>query len=109
MYCYENPTTFGAVTGQLKTYMLVNNATDLGLIGASEATRSAQYALGRSLQRHRLQRLRPRIDTFTSGFVFDGNGGLGVNYTISNLTLASASSRRSGCSPSSAPAPPSAT
>ena len=43
---YQNPTTFGAITGQLKTYMLVNNATDLGLIGATDrraahSTRSA--------------------------------------------------------------------
>ena len=87
---YANPTTFGAVTGQLNTYMLVNNAPDLNLIGATEGTRSAQYALGRNFSATDFNGFAPGT-TFTSGFVFDGNGGLGVNYTISNLTISSAS------------------
>ena len=96
---YENPTTFFGVTGQLKTYMLVNNATDLGLIGASVATRSAQYALGRNFSAGDFEGFNPGFDTFTSGFVFDGNGGLGVNHTIRDLTLASESSSPVGLFP----------
>ena len=96
---YQNPTTFGAITGQLKTYMLVNNASDLGLIGATESTRSAQYALGRDFSASDFNGFNPGSDTFTSGFVFDGNGGLGVNHTISDLTLSSASSSPVGLFP----------
>jgi len=88
---YENPTIFGAVTGQLNTYMLVNSASDLNLIGATEGTRSAQYALGKSFSVTDFNGFAPGT-TFTSGFVFDGNGGLGVNYTLSNLTLSSGNS-----------------
>ena len=70
--------------------MLVNNVNDLDLIGATDATRSAQYALGRDFSATDFNGFAPGT-TFTSGFVFDGNGGLGVNHTISNLTIASAS------------------
>ena len=88
---YEMPTFFGAVTGQLKTYMLVNNVNDLGHIAATAATRGSQYALGKDFSAVGFNGFAAGT-TFTNGFVFDGHGGLGVNHTISNLTLASASS-----------------
>jgi filamentous hemagglutinin family protein len=74
---------------QLTSYMLVNSASDLQLVGTNLG---GTYALGTSFS------ASPN-DGFT-GFapgaiftgLFDGNGGLGVNYTISNLFLVSANS-----------------
>jgi filamentous hemagglutinin family protein len=92
-------TTNPMVSNQVKTYALVNDATELAAIGASEATRSGQYALGRNFSAGDFEGFNPGSDTFTSGFVFDGNGGLGVNHTINGLTLASASSSPVGLFP----------
>ena len=71
--------------------MLVNNVNDLAHIAATAATRGFQYALGRDFSAVGFNGFAAGT-TFTNGFVFDGHGGLGVNHTISNLTLASASS-----------------
>jgi filamentous hemagglutinin family protein len=74
---------------QLTAYMLVNNASDLQLVSTNLG---GTYALGKSFSAAPAD----GFTGFTPGTIFtglfDGNGGLGTNYTISNLTLASANS-----------------
>jgi filamentous hemagglutinin family protein len=69
------------VTNQSTAYMLVNNVTDLGNISQNL---NGTYALGANID-------ASSFAGFTSGTTFngllDGNGGLGANYAISNLTL----------------------
>src|SRR6266516_3315008 len=94
---YQNPTNFLCSTSscagvfvnqpsQLTAYMLVNSASDLQLVSTNLG---GTYALGRSFS-------AAGFTSFTPGAIFtglfDGNGGLGVNYTISDLSLASANS-----------------
>jgi filamentous hemagglutinin family protein len=71
-------------SGQLTGYMLVNNISDLEKLGASPQTLGGTYALGRSFD-------ASEFGGFASGTTFNGllsgNGGLGVNYSISNLSL----------------------
>ena len=84
---YQTPTDFSPyVTGQLTSYMLVNNATDLQNISTNLA---GTYALGKDFSATSFTGF-PVGMTFAG--LFDGNGGLGVNSTISNLTLSGASS-----------------
>jgi hypothetical protein len=71
-----------SVPGQLNTYMLVNNTTDLGFISTDGDTLNHNYALGKSFD---AGSLGTSIGAFTG--VFDGNGGLGVNSSISNLSV----------------------
>ncbi len=88
---YENPFNFStnvnSAPGQLTSYMLVNNAADLQGIGHNNFTLSQTYALGKSFSASP----DDGFSGFASGTMFsgliDGNGGLGVNSTISNLTL----------------------
>jgi filamentous hemagglutinin family protein len=96
---YQNPTNYfcppcpggGGVfvnvnqPSQLTAYMLVNTASDLD---ALRTNLSGTYALGRDINAGSISNFTP-IPNFAG--LFDGNGGLGVNYTISNLTIASTS------------------
>jgi Subtilase family/The GLUG motif len=95
---YENPNVYSCLgscsTGgvlvnqpsQLTAYMLVNNATDLqNITGKLDGT----YAVGKSFSASGFIGFTP--GTIFKG-LFDGNGGLGVNYTISDLNLTSANS-----------------
>src|SRR5262245_16998951 len=68
---------------QLTAYMLVNTASDLDAVRTNTA---GAYALGTKITFNPDQTFTP-IPNFTG--LFDGNGGLGVNYTIANLTIAS--------------------
>ncbi|NVO13666.1 MAG: S8 family serine peptidase [Rhodoplanes sp.] len=84
---YASPSTFTAnvataYSGQLTSYMLVNNASDLANISTNL---SGTYALGRDFSAATFAGFSP--GTAFSG-TLDGNGGLGVNHTISNLGLA---------------------
>src|SRR5262249_27884805 len=88
---YQNPTNFTTNVlvqqpSQLTAYMLVNNASDLQAVSTNLA---GTYALGRSFSAAGFTGFTP--GTIFTG-LFDGNGGLGVNYTISDLTLAPANS-----------------
>jgi filamentous hemagglutinin family protein len=93
---YQNPTTFlcsspcsdgGVLAGsQLTAYMLVNSASDLQLVSSKL---DGTYALGKSFSASGFSGFAPGT-TFAG--TFDGNGGLGTNYTISDLTLTSANS-----------------
>jgi filamentous hemagglutinin family protein len=85
---YQNPVDYSShvstnpsVPSQLTAYMLVNSAADLALISSNL---SGKYALGRDID-------ATSFHGFSSGTTFngllDGNGGLGVISTISNLTL----------------------
>jgi filamentous hemagglutinin family protein len=85
-YGYMYPSSFSTnvATGSsahLTSYMLVNNANDLEDIITNL---SGTYALGRDID-------ASTFVGFASGTTFtgtlDGNGGLGVNHTISNLNL----------------------
>jgi hypothetical protein len=67
--------------------MLVNNASDLQLVSTAPGD---TYALGTNFSASGFTGFAPAT-VFTG--VFDGNGGLGVNYTISDLSLGSANSR----------------
>jgi Subtilase family/M26 IgA1-specific Metallo-endopeptidase N-terminal region len=91
---YQNPTNFLCSTSscggvfvnqpsQLTAYMLVNSASDLQLVSTNLG---GTYALGRSFSAAGFSGFAPG-SIFTG--LFDGNGGLGVNYTISDLSLAS--------------------
>ena len=74
------------MSGQLTAYMLVNNAGDLALMGGSAdafGVIRGNFALGRDVDATGFTGL----GDVTFDGLFDGNGGLGVNYTISNLTL----------------------
>ncbi len=84
---YQNPTDYsGLVSGNLTAYMLVNNATDLGLVrnSAVDGFITGNFALGRNIDATGFGGMP---DVKFNG-LFDGNGGLGTNYTISNLTIA---------------------
>jgi filamentous hemagglutinin family protein len=93
---YSTPTNFttanGQVTtaspGQFKAYMLVNSVTDLQNMHANATTLGGTYALGRNFSASSFVPGGPGT-TFTG--LFDGNGGLGVNYTISDLTISAPS------------------
>lgn len=85
-YGYVYPSSFSinvatAHAGQLTSYMLVNDANDLEEIITNL---SGTYALGRDID-------ASTFAGFASGTTFygtlDGNGGVGVNHTISNLNL----------------------
>src|SRR5262252_7412286 len=94
---YQNPTNYfcppcpggGGVfvnvnqPSQLTAYMLVNTVSDLDAVRTNTA---GTYALGTKITFNPDQTFTP-IPNFTG--LFDGNGGLGVNYTIANLTIAS--------------------
>jgi filamentous hemagglutinin family protein len=91
---YQNPTDFSssvstnaAVPSQLSSYMLVNNAGDLALVGSNLG---GTYALGKNIDATGFTGFASGA-TFTG--LFDGNGGLGVNSTISNLTLTASQSQ----------------
>src|SRR5262249_21481135 len=100
---YENPRDFscsgscanGGVllnpnqSSQLAAYMLVNNVDDLRAVGSSLTTLHGKYALGQSFSASGFTGYASGT-TFTG--LFDGNGGLGTNYTISDLNLSSSGS-----------------
>ncbi|MGA7489014.1 MAG: GLUG motif-containing protein, partial [Xanthobacteraceae bacterium] len=91
---YQNPTNYLCVglclrggvlvqqPSQLTPYMLVNNAIDLTNIPRNL---TGTYALGKSFSAADFKGFAPGV-TFAG--LFDGNGGLGINYTISDLTVA---------------------
>jgi filamentous hemagglutinin family protein len=91
---YQNPADFSvnvaANAGQLSAYMLINNAGDLTTLGnsASGGFITGNYALGRNINATGFTGM---FDVTFNGLL-DGNGGLGTNQTISNLTLTSSSS-----------------
>jgi filamentous hemagglutinin family protein len=92
---YQNPKDYTcsgcgvivAQPSQLAAYMLVNNASDLQIVSSSLA---GKYALGRSFS------AATGFTGYAPGTIFtglfDGNGGLGTNYTISDLNLSSSGS-----------------
>ena len=93
---YSNPTDFssavqtnGAVPGQFTAYMLVNSSADLTKVSQNL---NGTYALGTNIDAR-------SFAGFAAGATFNGvlngNGGLGVNYTISNLTLSSSQTSNS--------------
>jgi filamentous hemagglutinin family protein len=90
---YQSPSdsTFAQhVTGKLTAYMLVNSAGDLQTMGTNLGTpntMSGNYALGRNFSATGFTGFN--IGAHFAGLL-DGNGGLGVNYTISDLTLGGA-------------------
>src|SRR5262249_33984316 len=93
---YQNPTNYfcppcpggGGVfvnvnqPSQLTAHMLVNTASDLDAVRTNQ---SGTYALGTNITFNPNQTFTP-IPNFTG--LFDGNGGVGVNYTHSNLRIA---------------------
>jgi filamentous hemagglutinin family protein len=92
---YQNPNDYtGSVLvnnpSQLTAYMLVNNAGDLQLMGANldGGPIVGNFALGKSFSASPDDGFTgfTNIGTTFAG-LFDGNGGLGTNYTISNLNL----------------------
>jgi filamentous hemagglutinin family protein len=88
-YPYNYPTyvtTNPSVSNQVRAYALVNDATEFAAIATNLA---GTYALGRSFSLTGFNGFAPGT-TFTGSF--DGNGGLGTNYTLSNLTLSNAAS-----------------
>ncbi len=76
---YASPSTYTGLTGTggVTKYMLVDNATDLANVNNMTGT----YALGGNIT---VSGSFPGIGTSATPFsgLFDGNGGLGVNYTI---------------------------
>jgi filamentous hemagglutinin family protein len=96
---YQNATNFGSSVlvnnpSQLTAYMLVNNAGDLTIMGNSAdqlGNISGNFALGKNIDATAFAGM---ADTTFNG-LFDGNGGLGVNFTISNLTLSLGNSQDS--------------
>jgi filamentous hemagglutinin family protein len=85
---YANPNDYsGSVSGNLTAYMLVNNAADLRLVGTSavEGSITGNFALGKNIDATGFTGFQAVGTSF--GGLFDGNGGLGINYTISNLNL----------------------
>jgi len=94
---YENPVIYGtdavvtnpAVARQLTAYMLINNVDDLRRVGSSSQTLAGTYALGTDIDATKFRGFGTG-STFTG--LLDGNGGIGRDYTISNLTLSSSSS-----------------
>ena len=77
---YTSPNDYSAnVAGQLTSFMLVNNATNLANIATNPG---GTYALGGNINASTFTGM-PAGTVFTG--VLDGNGGLGVNSTISNL------------------------
>jgi filamentous hemagglutinin family protein len=85
---YQNPTDYsGSVSGKLTAYMLLNSAGDLSTMGTllgTPNTITGNYALGRSFSATGFSGFN--IGAHFAG-LFDGNGGLGVSSTISDLTL----------------------
>ncbi len=94
---YVNPTENYAsrITGSYRAYMLVNNADDLQNIQNNlSATTNASstilgYAIGKDIDATAFSGYAPGA---TLNTVLDGSGGLGANYTISNLNLSSSGS-----------------
>jgi len=94
---YENALVYGtdavatnpAVANQLTAYMLINNVDDLRRVGANAQTLAGTYALGTDIDASRFHGFGIG-STFTG--LLDGNGGLGRDYTISDLTLSSSRS-----------------
>jgi len=94
---YETPRTYGAdavvinpsVPNQLTAYMLINNVDDLRLMGSNSRTLAGTYALGADIDAASFRGFGIG-STFTG--LLDGNGGLGRDYTISNLKLSSSAS-----------------
>ncbi len=88
---YQNPTDYSGDVlvsnpSHLTAYMLVNSAGDLTTMGRSAngfGNIGGNFALGKSFDATGFGGM---ADTTFNG-LFDGNGGLGVNYTISNLTV----------------------
>jgi filamentous hemagglutinin family protein len=82
-----NVLTNGSVTNQLTAYMLVNSAADLTTMGQSaiDGPITGNYALGRNVDATGFGGFQSVGTTFSG--LFDGNGGLGTNYTISNLNM----------------------
>jgi filamentous hemagglutinin family protein len=76
------------IKGPFTAYMLVNNADDLTTISSSaiDGLIGGNFALGRNIDATGFTGM---ANTTFNG-LFDGNGGLAVNSTISNLTLSSA-------------------
>ncbi|HEY6256047.1 MAG TPA: S8 family serine peptidase, partial [Xanthobacteraceae bacterium] len=72
------------VANQFTPYMLVNNATDLANT-SNNFTTTGIYALGKNIDATGFGGYQAVGMTFSG--LFDGNGGLGTNYTISNLNL----------------------
>jgi filamentous hemagglutinin family protein len=88
-----NVRTNSAIPGQLTAYMLVNNAADLALMSGNM---SGTYALGRDINATGFRGFTGSGVTFNG--VLDGNGGLGVISTISNLTLIAPDNNGNGSS-----------
>jgi filamentous hemagglutinin family protein len=74
---------------QLTAYMLVNSASDLQLVSTNLG---GTYALGKSFSASPGAGFTGFTPAAIFTGLFDGNGGLGTNYTISDLTLTSANS-----------------
>jgi filamentous hemagglutinin family protein len=81
-------------SNQLTAYMLVNNANDLRIMGNSAdgfGVIRGNFALGKNFDATGFTGM---ADTTFNG-LFDGNGGLGVNSTIRNLTVAAPNGQNS--------------
>jgi filamentous hemagglutinin family protein len=91
---YRNPTNYSfnvltnsGVPNQLTAYMLVNNANDLTIMSNSANESgfiTGNFALGKDIDATGFGGL---ADVTFNG-LFDGYGGIGINRTISNLTVA---------------------
>jgi filamentous hemagglutinin family protein len=91
---YQNPTNYSfnvltnsGVPNQLTAYMLVNNANDLTIMSNSangSGFITGNFALGKNIDATGFAGL---ADVTFNG-LFDGYGGIGINRTISNLTVA---------------------
>jgi filamentous hemagglutinin family protein len=91
---YTSPTDYsGNVSisggGRLTAYMLVNNESQFESIGQNTQTLAGTYALGRGFSLLDFGGFATGT-TFTG--TFDGNGGLGVNYKLTDVSLSSKSS-----------------
>ena len=99
-YSTSNRTNYGSfVSGSMTTYMLVNNASDLTTMGNSavDGFIAGNFALGKSFSASPDDGFNGFLGigtTFTG--LFDGNGGLGTNYTISSLNLTAPSNDGAG-------------
>ena len=88
---YSHPTNFSRDVsthwgGHVTAYMLVNSVSDLAAIATNL---HGTYALGRDIDAGSNPNFAPIASiSFPFRGILDGNGGLGVNYTISNLTIA---------------------
>ena len=76
-------------SGGSTEYMLVNNVTDLQNMAFNVTTLGGTYALGKDIDATGFVPAGP--GTTLTGLL-DGNGGVGADHTISNLTLSSGTS-----------------